>query len=207
MRPQTGRDKLVSAAKMLLWDLGFEAMSPGKLLAASGAGHGSLYHHFKGKADLAAAALGEMEREMRAELDAVFDPALPPLERLRRYFSRDFDALKGCRLGRLANERAMLEEQLRAPVSRYFRHAEQLIANALREAVARGELACVEDTGALATALLATIQGGFVLSRIHRDPAYLRRATAGILTQLDALRSPAREPGPQADTPNQRNDA
>ncbi len=47
------REHLVAAAKGLLWERGYAAMSPRAVLRASGAGQGSLYHHFAGKADLA----------------------------------------------------------------------------------------------------------------------------------------------------------
>ena len=43
----------------------------------------------------------------------------------------------------------------------------------------------------LATAMLAAVQGGFVLSRIHQDPESMRQAVAGAHLLLDNL---TREP-------------
>ena len=47
------KGELVKAAKKLMWERGYEGVSPRDLLDESGAGHGSLYHHFKGKLNLA----------------------------------------------------------------------------------------------------------------------------------------------------------
>ena len=58
------KGELVKAAKKLMWERGYEAVSPRDLLDESGAGQGSLYHHFKGKMDLASVALGEVSDEM-----------------------------------------------------------------------------------------------------------------------------------------------
>src|SRR5258708_30470245 len=56
------KGELVKAAKKLMWERGYEAVSPRDLLEESGAGQGSLYHHFKGKMDLA--SLREVSDEM-----------------------------------------------------------------------------------------------------------------------------------------------
>ncbi len=50
-----------------------------------GAGQGSLYHHFAGKADLAATAVRAVEAEMRADADTVLRADTSPLERVRDY--------------------------------------------------------------------------------------------------------------------------
>ena len=48
---ESKRDKLIEATKSLLWEVGYESMSPKTILKRSGAGQGSLYHHFEGKKD------------------------------------------------------------------------------------------------------------------------------------------------------------
>lgn len=187
----TSRQALLDAAKALLWQIGFEAMSPRRLLAASGAGQGSLYHHFSGKADLAATALAEVAAEMAADLDRLFDTAPDPLTAVNRFLDIPFDPLKGCRLGRLANEASIADPEaadpaLRAPLARFFGHAADRIAAALDQAAASGRLPPGTDSRMLATAMLAAVQGGFVLSRIHQDPEPMRQAIAGAHALLAA---------------------
>ncbi len=181
------RADLIAAAKALLWEIGYEAMSPRKILEASGAGQGSLYHHFKGKMDLAAKALAEVEEEMREVFDRIFAADAPPLDRLFRYLALERNGLNGCRLGRLANEPAIAEAALRAPLARYFRHVETVIAETVAEAAARGDIDPAVEPDRIAAALVAVVQGGYVLSRVHQDPAHIRRATDGAAAMLAAL--------------------
>ncbi len=187
-QPSPKRQQLLDAAKALLWDMGYESMSPQRILQKSGAGQGSLYHHFDGKRALASAALNEMEAEMRTSFDQIFATRTPPLQRLRSYLTQERDGQKGCRLGRLANESAIADEALRAPLGRYFSHVQAVITQTLDEAVHGGELPSPSPTTDIAATLVAVVQGGYTLSRIHQDPVHIKRATQGALTLLDALR-------------------
>lgn len=181
------RADLVAATKDLLWDVGYGAMSPRKILDASGAGQGSLYHHFSGKRAIAAAALTEIDAEMRGAFGCIVQVDLPPLERVRRFLSEKREGMKGCRLGRLANETAIADDVLRRPIADFFAHVETALAAALAEARGRGDIVEKIDTDALAVALVAIVQGGYVLSRIHRDGTRMRDACAGALAMLDAV--------------------
>ncbi|MFC3230729.1 TetR/AcrR family transcriptional regulator [Marinibaculum pumilum] len=196
--PGSTRQVLLDSAKRLLWKHGYEAMSPRRILAESGAGQGSLYHHFPGKAALAAAALEEVAAEMTEAMDALFEGVPEPLAAVHRFLDIPFDPLKGCRLGRLANEAAVADPEtadpaLRAPLDRFFAAARTRIADALDRAAAEGRLHPGQDREMLATTMLAAVQGGFVLSRIHQDPASMRQAVAGAHLLLDSV---TREPGP-----------
>ncbi len=183
------REALVDTAKKLLWVSGYEAMSPRDVQSASGAGQGSMYHHFSGKLDLAAAALVEIEEEMHADFDAIFNANTPPLARIFKYLSLERIGTRGCRLGRLANEAAIAEERLRQPVARYFGHVERVIKSTLAEAIGEGVLSSDVDPGVTAHMLVAVVQGGFVLSRVHQDANYVRRATKGARLLIENLRT------------------
>lgn len=186
-KPSPKRQRLVDAAKALLWDMGYESMSPQKILQKSGVGQGSLYHHFDGKVELASTALDDMEAEMRASFDQIFATHSSPLKRLRAYLCLEREGLRGCRLGRLANESAIADEVLRAPLARYFTHVQAVITQTLDEAVQGGDIDKSAPTTDIAAALVAVVQGGYTLSRIHQDPVHIKRATQGALTLLNAL--------------------
>jgi AcrR family transcriptional regulator len=181
------RDAIVQAAKDLIWEEGYEAMSPRDVMERSGAGQGSLYHHFKGKRDLAEQALWEVTAELRSIADRVFaHPERPPLERIRRFagvLSRD--PLKGCRVGRVAIEASIEDGALRAPVAAWFEYAEGKIEAALREAQAAGQLRADVDPAELALTVTAVLQGGYLVARGHGDPAVMHRAVAGIMSLLE----------------------
>lgn len=184
------REAIVAAAKTLLWERGYEATSPRDVLALSGAGQGSLYHHFPGKREVAAAAHGEMAAEEIAAIDALFARDTPPLDRVRAYLTRERQALRGCRLGRLANEAAMEEPALREPVAAYLGHIQTSLRESLEEARDAGHLAPGLAPEALAAALLAIVEGGYVLARVHWDAAAMRAAIDGGVQLLAAVTRP-----------------
>lgn len=194
-----GRDKLLAAAKDLLWERGYEDMSPRDIMARSGAGQGSLYHHFESKQGLARAALDEMVAEETAAMEAIFAPDTAPVQRLDAYLTRQREALRGCRIGRLANEAAMSDPTLREPVAAYLGHVEALIRRALEDGIADGSLKPSVDAGALAATFLSIIEGGFILARAHWDAARMEQALKGGEAVLDMIATQARRKAPTAE--------
>jgi len=158
-------------------------------MEASGAGQGSLYHHFKGKFDLAATALREVEGEKTARAAAVLNADLPPLKRVEAYLTLERDALKGCPLGRLAYEPDITDSALRDPVENHFSFVTGELARVLHEAQRDGDLVHSLDVRELAAALFATLQGGYVLARALQDPEALARAVHGALALLNAAKT------------------
>ena len=173
------REALVAAAKDLLWERGYEATSPRDILARAGAGQGSLYHHFPGKLELALVALEEMKAEESAAVDAIFAADKLPLQRIDDYLARERDALRGCRLARLAGESMMANPRFRQAIAHYLERIEAHLRAALEEARARGEIQAGLDPGNLAAMLLAVMEGGFVMARTHWDPTRMARALDG----------------------------
>lgn len=180
------RDTLIKAAKKLLWERGYEATSPRDIQDASGAGQGSFYHHFDGKLDLAAVAIGEIAEDMIASTSTLFAGDTRGIERVAAFLLVYRDGLKGCKLGRFAAEVSIGEPSIRGPVKGYFDQVELLLATALEDAVLEKDIILAATPQQVAAMLIAVLQGGFVLSRIHRDKDAINRATA---TALSLLRS------------------
>lgn len=182
------RADILDAAKALMWECGYEAMTPRALIERSGAGQGSLYHHFDGKFEVAVAAMEEIKAEETAAVEAMFRADRAPLERIEAYFARERDALRGCRMARLVNEIQMREPRFRAPVSAYLGRIESLLTQAIEEAIAAGVLRPRVAAPALAVALLSIVEGGYVLARAHWDETRLRAALDAGRSLIDALR-------------------
>jgi AcrR family transcriptional regulator len=181
------RDQLVEATKDLLWDVGYEAMSPRDIQSRSAARPGSLYHHFPSKLAIAEAALTEAAAEEVASLDEIFSADTPPLESVRRYLLLKREAFRGCRLGRLVHEASIEHEALRRPIAAYFGAVRNHIARALAQAQSDGTLRANLDPEAIAISLTALIQGGYVLARTFHDEALMRQATDGALALIPEL--------------------
>jgi TetR/AcrR family transcriptional regulator, transcriptional repressor for nem operon len=181
------KGKPVKATKKLMWERGYEAVSPRDLLEESGAGQGSLYHHFKGKLDLASVALNQVSDEMCELAHETVGTDGPALDRVSRCLGVARDGLKGCRMGRSAAEGSIAEPSLRKPVERHFRELQGILAGAVREAQANGKIAKRLDANELALTLIAVVQGGFVVLRVHRDRNAINRATAMAKSLLKSL--------------------
>ena len=183
------REDLLAAAKKLMWEHGYEAMSPRDLLKESGAGQGSLYHFFDGKLDLAITAIEEISEEMQ-DLTALLMPkSRSGLKRAESYLSLVRDGIKGCRLGRFASEAAIGEPRFREPISRYFADLERQLAEALKDAQRDGEITSAVPPAKLATMLIAVVQGGFLLSRVHQNQNEIKTATAAAVTLLRSTKT------------------
>jgi TetR/AcrR family transcriptional repressor of nem operon len=178
------RDDLLSSAKSLLWERGYEATSPRDIQKASGAGQGSFYHHFNSKLDLAETALDEVSAEMRQAASELLDAGTPGMERVVRFLQQSRNGLKGCPMGRFAGESSIFEPRLRAPIDAFFDHLGKLLEAALRDAQRSGALRSTEQPEDLATMLVAVVQGGYVLSRVSGDGDAVNRATAAALHLL-----------------------
>ena len=61
-------ERLIESTRDLLWERGYVGTSPKAILERAGAGQGSMYHHFKGKPDLALAAIRRTAEQLRAAL-------------------------------------------------------------------------------------------------------------------------------------------
>src|SRR6185295_13078489 len=80
------KERLTDAAMDLIWENSYGTTSVDDICQRAGAKKGSFYYFFKSKSELAAAALDADWNKKRAEMDQIFSPTVPPLERLDRYF-------------------------------------------------------------------------------------------------------------------------
>jgi AcrR family transcriptional regulator len=179
--PATARDRLVTTARSLFAAQGVGATSPRQVMDASGVGQGSLYHHFPTKLELAVEAVSAtVDEALASALRDLSGPA-PARDRVLAYLERPRDALAGCRVGRLTSDQAVMDEaDLHAAVGAYFRR----LVDALAAVLAQTGLpaAAAHDR---ASAVVAVVQGGYVLARATDDPEAMRSALRGLVAMLD----------------------
>ena len=175
------REQLIVAAQALYAEAGVAATTPRQVMQRSGIGQGSLYHHFPSKRDLARAAVERTAREQLHAAEGVLVGDPPPRERIRAYLLRDRDALAGCRIGRLTSDQAVMsDESLVEPVEGYFSGLIELLGSALEESGLSHSQA-----GDRAAAIVAVVQGGYVLARATGDPERMRSAVRGMVSLLE----------------------
>ena len=164
------RDRLINSARFLFWERGFAGMSMADLLARAEVNSGSFYHFFDSKEALLLEVLrGYLSALRPVIVEPAFTATAEPVERifaiLDGYRDRilQTDCRYGCPLGRLALE-----------IDPENRPAHALLAEnfagwigAIRECVDQLQhyLPKGTDSKAVATLVLAVMEGGVMLSR------------------------------------------
>lgn len=193
------RDRLIESALYLFWERGFAGTSMADLLAHADVNSGSFYHFFESKEALLRAVLETYLQALRPMIvDPAFARSREPVARifaiLEGYRGRilQTDCRYGCPLGRLALE-----------IDPENRPAHQLIAQnfagwigAVRECVNELDLPRSTDREALATYVLAVMEGGVMLSRSYGSVEPFDRAVSQLREHfrlLLAASKPARK--------------
>ncbi|MFJ6613860.1 TetR/AcrR family transcriptional regulator [Streptomyces sp. NPDC091289] len=180
-------DRLIEATQELLWERGYVGTSPKAIQQLAGAGQGSMYHHFSGKPGLALAAITRTAEEMRRTAGRLLDGPGGAYERIAAYLLRERDVLRGCPVGRLTMDPDVIaDDELRAPVDATLDWLRGRIAAIVQEGVDTGEFTPGTDPGPVAAAVVATVQGGYVLARASGSSAAFDSAVEGLLSLLAA---------------------
>lgn len=188
------RDRFIASTLELFRRQGYHGTSLAQVTTAAGAPTGSLYHHFNGgKDELAAAVLEEAGAAYGQLLEAIWDAEPDPATAVVAFFDgaaavlEESDFIDPCPIGTVAREVASTNDSLRRAALGAF---DRWIMAARQRLEAAGLGA--EAANELAVTLVATIEGGFVLSRTARDADLLRatgrRMADLVRSELDRIR-------------------
>ena len=183
------RQRIVAAAAQLMFDNGVAGTTMEDVKAAAGASSSQLYHYFADKQALVLAVIAYQDETvvggqepMLAQLDSI--------EGLRTWrdflvqHQRDLHCRGGCPIGSLGSELAETDPRSRAALSTAFLRWEAGIRGGLRAMHERGELTASPDE--LALTILAALQGGLLLTQIHRDVHPLEVALDAMISHVAA---------------------
>ncbi|WP_113705410.1 TetR/AcrR family transcriptional regulator [Nonomuraea lactucae] len=180
-------ERLIESAQQLLWERGYVGTSPKAIQQRAGAGQGSMYHHFSGKQDLALQAIRRSAEQLCAESEARFSRPGTAYERIAAYLCREREVLRGCRVGRLAHDPDVAASALlREPLNDTFEWLRGRIEQLLVEGQERGEFGAGLVPVDAAAALVAVVQGGYVLAQAADSTEPFDQAVRGALNLLAA---------------------
>jgi TetR/AcrR family transcriptional regulator, transcriptional repressor for nem operon len=189
------RDRLINSARYLFWERGFAGTSMADLLAHANVNSGSFYHFFESKEALLREVL---EGYLHALRPMVVDPAFAetdePVERifgiLAGYRGRilQTECRYGCPLGRLALE---IDPENR-PAHKLIAENFQGWIGAVRECIDQVKPHLPENTDpeALATYILAVMEGGVMISRSYGSVEPFDRAVKQLRQHFQLLLTP-----------------
>jgi TetR/AcrR family transcriptional repressor of nem operon len=190
-RGRETRERIVGAAAELIGERGVATTSLDDVIERAGASKSQLYHYFDDREALLRAVvahncdgvlaaqsphLGSLEswKAIRAWLDSLVQLQV------------ERDARGGCPVGSLVGQLAESDEQARQELEVSLERWEGDIREGLRSMRARGKLDRRADPDELATATLAAIQGGLLLTQTRRDPGQLAIALDAAYAHLRA---------------------
>jgi TetR/AcrR family transcriptional regulator, transcriptional repressor for nem operon len=195
-KPST-RERLIHSAIFLFWERGFAGTSMADLLAHAEVNSGSFYHFFESKEALLKAVLEEYRNALRPQvIDPAFATTTDPLDRifaiLAGYRERILrtNCQYGCPLGRLALEIDPENRPAHKLIAENFRSWIGAVRECLEQS--RNRLPKGQDLDALATYVLAVMEGGVMLSRSYGEVAPFDAAVSQLREYFNLLLKPRR---------------
>jgi TetR/AcrR family transcriptional regulator, transcriptional repressor for nem operon len=192
-RVSDAKERLMSAVAELIWTGSYGSTTIDQICEKAGVKKGSFYYFFDSKADVAVTALSVRWEQLRPELDSLFSPTVPPLERLRHYceFNYRFQAenfskygrVLGCPLHSVGSEICTQEVDLRTKIQEILESKRKYLESAIRDAHAAG-LIDAPDAAAKSRILFAYYQGLATQARIQNNLEILRDAVEGTFELL-----------------------
>lgn len=190
-RGRSTKDRIIGAAAQLMFRQGVARTSIPDVLAEAKVSASQVYHYFGDKQGLVRAVIAH-------QVESSLDQQRPILDQLDT-----FEALEawrdgairlqvarhcegGCEIGSLAYELCDTDPVARADLEAAFDKWEAPIRRGLATMRERGTLRADTDTDELATAMLAAIQGGLLLTQIRRD---ITPFTAAVTAMIAHIRS------------------
>lgn len=173
------REKLLATGYRLLFRRGFNATSVQDITEAAGVPKGSFYNHFQSKEGLAAEAVRYYMDEM-ASTAGVYDPTLPPLEKLRKHFEKfaeiaERNEMEGCLLGNfsaeLSNQSSLVRERVVDAFERWTANVAADVARAQSIGAVSNDLSPEE----LAASLIDAFEGALLRAKAQKNRAPLDR--------------------------------
>jgi TetR/AcrR family transcriptional repressor of nem operon len=194
-RTSNAKQRLMEAVAELIWVGSYGSTTIDDICAKAGVKKGSFYYFFDSKADVAIAAIDAEWQLRRAELDGIFSPIVPPLERFQKlaeYIYRAqheakerFGYVLGCPLFALGAEVSTRERALQKKIEEVLNYKRLYFESAIRDAHATG-LIHAPDAAQKARLVFTFYEGLLTEARIRNDLKVLRDAARGTFELLGA---------------------
>jgi TetR/AcrR family transcriptional repressor of nem operon len=189
-KPSDTKEKLLQVAFDLIWNQSYGSVSVDHICERAYVNKGSFYHFFASKSDLAVEAYEENWREKQPELDRIFSPQVPPLERLERWCehirqrqkikAEKYGHVCGCPYASLGMELATQDEKIRAKTQEVMDRSIRYIESALVDAKRQGLVSVVDFLGT-AQRVYSMALGMLLNAKIRNDLAVLQELEPTIM--------------------------
>lgn len=196
-RTSNAKERLMEAVTELIWHGSYGSTTIDQICEKAGVKKGSFYYFFESKCDLAAAALESMWNQNRPQMDAIFSPLVPPLERLQTFCEQGYKrqvelkchcgAVLGCPLFTLGAEVCNQDQKLHRKIKEILAQYHAYLESAIRDAHLQ-KLIDAPNAAAKARMLFAYSEGLLTQARILNDVEVLREMADGVMDILGVER-------------------
>ena len=179
------RDHILKTTRKILVAQGFHNTSISAVVEATGVKKGNLYYHFAGKEDLGLAVLEDAKDDFftfLAKALAGRDPIEKIINSCKAICAEQEknNFVGGCLFGNTALEMADSNQKFSGVIREVFNRWTGLLTEHLEEALERGLLPPAASPRLLAKTVVATLEGGIMMSRVSKDKRDLTDLIAAI---------------------------
>lgn len=177
-RTSNADQRLMDASLYLLWGESYGSVTIDDICRRADVCKGSFYHFFGSKSDLAVKALDRMWRDFKPQLEEMFAPSIPPIERIRNYcqntyatqleLQEDHGRVLGCVLCSLGSEIGNRDEAIRTKVCALLEDIRGYWVQAIADAQDEGSIP-PGDTLERVQDAMAFYEGLVAQARLHND--------------------------------------
>jgi AcrR family transcriptional regulator len=172
---------------------GYFGTSLGDLSQATGLEKGGIYNHFTSKEELALAAFDFTLANYRERFRQALAETREALPRLRAVIAVFRGLVEqpllpgGCLVLNTAVEADDAHPVLRERAQQAITEWQEMIGRIVAAGIRHGELRADTDARSLATVMIATLEGGVMLSKLYGDMDHMRRAAAHLDRYLESF--------------------
>lgn len=193
MKQSNAHERMIEAALELFHLQGVNATSIDQILTRSDTGKSQFTHYFKTKEGLVHAVLQYLHEVIKSgktptgynvktwdNMYLWFDKYID--------FQKSVSFKKSCPIGTIGNDITQNQNLLRQDVRLFHEWSHGQLARFFAERKAANELKAEANPDELADFCIAVMQGGMLLTKIHRDPATFQSAKNQALNYITSLR-------------------
>ena len=186
------RSLLIRTGLAVLTEKGYSSVGIDEILRMVAVPKGSFYHYFPSKEAFGQVLIAAYADYFARKLDRFFlDTAYSPLQRLRHFVEDAKQGMakhgfrRGCLVGNLGQEMAVLPESFRRQLADVFQDWQQRTERCLKEAQQSGEIGLALDCAHLASFFWIGWEGAVLRAKLEQQPAALDTFASGFFTLLE----------------------
>ena len=185
------REEIIQQAAVVFNRQGFAGASISDIMRETGLEKGGIYNHFASKEELALAAFNYAFEAASRRMIAVIKGVPSSLDRLRnlagfwRTYFDDPPVEGGCALLNTAIDSDDTQPALRQRAQEALGQWHDLIVRTVRRGIDYGDIRPETDPAAVASLIIASVEGGYMMSKLTGDPAHINRVVDHLEEYID----------------------